>query len=133
MPLMILGFIGFILATLFWLCWAALWLVVALFWVAWPLTLLVLACIAWRVQSRLWPQEQRTRAAKPERARPSFRQSGNAAFDEYREETLRRLDEEHETFRAFLERLRKAKDKEAFDRFVAERRGRTDGPQGAPA
>ena len=31
--------------------------------------------------------------------------SGNVAFDEYREETLRRLDEEQQEFRDFLDRL----------------------------
>lgn len=49
--------------------------------------------------------------------------SGNAAFDEYREQTLRRLEEEQKEFRGFLERLRQAKDKAEFDQFMAERRG----------
>ena len=34
--------------------------------------------------------------------------SGNVAFDEYREETLRKLDEEQREFRDFLDRLRAA-------------------------
>src|SRR6516165_3939012 len=38
--------------------------------------------------------------------------SGNRAFDDYRQETLRRLEEEQRDFIAFLERLRLAKDKE---------------------
>ena len=50
--------------------------------------------------------------------------SGNHAFDEYRNETLRRLDEEQQEFRSFLERLRFAKDKTEFDQFMAERRDR---------
>jgi hypothetical protein len=52
----------------------------------------------------------------------SFRSTGNRAFDEYREETLRRLEEEANEFQAFLKRLRHAKDKAEFDQFMAERR-----------
>ena len=48
--------------------------------------------------------------------------SGNVAFDEYREETLRRLEEEQRDFKEFLDRLRHAKDKAEFDQFMAERR-----------
>jgi hypothetical protein len=40
--------------------------------------------------------------------------SGNRAFDEYRTETLRRLEEEQVEFKNFLDRLRHAKDKEEF-------------------
>ena len=53
------------------------------------------------------------------RAGPS---SGNQAFDEYRAETLRRLEEEQGEFAGFLDRLRFAKDKAEFDQFMAERR-----------
>jgi signal transduction histidine kinase len=64
--------------------------------------------------------------------RGSFASSGNAAFDEYREETLRRLEEEQREFREFLERLRKAKDKSEFDQFMADRRNQpTTGTQDA--
>ena len=44
------------------------------------------------------------------RSAGGFRPSGNHAFDEYREETLRRLEEEAQEFRSFLERLRHAKE-----------------------
>jgi hypothetical protein len=57
---------------------------------------------------------------------PSPRPSGNRAFDEYRQETLRRLEEEQREFQEFLVRLRMAKDKAEFDQFMAERRTRTD-------
>src|ERR1700721_2625494 len=50
--------------------------------------------------------------------------SGNRAFDEYRMETLRRLEEEQTEFKEFLERLRHAKDKEEFDQFMAPHRTR---------
>jgi hypothetical protein len=52
------------------------------------------------------------------------RASGNRAFDDYRAETLRRLEDEQREFRDFLERLRQAKDKAEFDQFMAERRNR---------
>lgn len=55
--------------------------------------------------------------------------SGNRAFDDYRAETLRRLEEEQREFRDFLARLRFAKDKTEFDAFMAERRNRTE-PRG---
>jgi hypothetical protein len=55
--------------------------------------------------------------------------SGNWAFDEYRAETLRRLEEEQREFKTFLDRLRHAKDKAEFDQFMAERRRGTQGPE----
>ena len=54
--------------------------------------------------------------------------TGNRAFDEYRAETLRRLEEEQREFMEFLDRLRHAKDKAEFDEFMAERRRRSEGP-----
>jgi uncharacterized protein DUF2852 len=50
--------------------------------------------------------------------------SGNRAFDDYREETLKRLEEEQREFKDFLARLRFARDRAEFDQFMAERRGR---------
>ena len=57
--------------------------------------------------------------------------SGNRAFDEYRAETLRRLEEEQREFKEFLDRLRHAKDKAEFDQFIAERghRPQSEAPQ----
>jgi hypothetical protein len=52
--------------------------------------------------------------------------SGNRAFDEYRADTLRRLEDEQREFMEFLDRLRHAKDKGEFDQFMAERRGYRD-------
>ena len=57
--------------------------------------------------------------------------SGNRAFDDYRADTLRRLEEEQREFREFLARLRLAKDKTEFDQFMAERRNRPT-PEGQP-
>jgi len=54
--------------------------------------------------------------------------SGNRAFDDYREETLRRLEDEQREFKEFLERLRFAKDRQEFDQFMTDRRNHpTDG------
>ena len=58
--------------------------------------------------------------------------SGNAAFDEYRTETLRRLEEEQKEFVEYLERLRRAKDKAEFDQFMADRRRPTIVPDTQP-
>jgi hypothetical protein len=60
------------------------------------------------------------------------RPSGNAAFDDYRASTLRRLEEEQAEFATFLERLRFAKDKSEFDQFMNERRGRPPAPPPEP-
>jgi hypothetical protein len=60
--------------------------------------------------------------------------SGNRAFDDYRAETLRRLEDEQREFKEFLERLRFAKDRSEFDQFMNERRNRPSGeaPQSPP-
>ncbi len=58
--------------------------------------------------------------------------SGNRAFDEYRAETLRRLEEEQKEFAEFLDRLRFAKDKAEFDQFMTERRQRPPSPPEPP-
>ena len=50
--------------------------------------------------------------------------TGNVAFDEYRENTLKRLEDERQDFAQFLERLRRAKDQEEFDRFMSEQTDR---------
>ena len=59
----------------------------------------------------------------------ALRPTGNTAFDSYKADTLRRLEEEQGKFEAFLERLREAKDKAEFDQFIDERarKARDDG------
>jgi hypothetical protein len=49
---------------------------------------------------------------------------GSQAFNEYRAEMLRRLEQEEREFREFLKRARMAKDKTEFDEFMAERQAR---------
>jgi hypothetical protein len=87
--------------------------------------------------SRMQDKVERVRA-KMDRARSSNwwggaqASSGNRAFDDYRTETLKRLEEEQREFREFLDRLRFAKDKTEFDQFMSERRNRAPdagGPQ----
>jgi hypothetical protein len=58
--------------------------------------------------------------------------SGNSAFDAYKSETLRRLEDEQQAFNAFLQRLREAKDKSEFDTFM-EDRARTNKAEPADA
>ena len=58
--------------------------------------------------------------------------SGNHAFDEYRTETLRRLEDEQRDFFEFLNRLRHAKDKAEFDQFMNDRGRRPEGPTPQP-
>ncbi|MGR3513730.1 MAG: DUF2852 domain-containing protein [Paracoccaceae bacterium] len=53
--------------------------------------------------------------------------SGNASFDAYRNELLDRLEQEQNSFEGFLDRLRDAKDKSEFDRFLQDREKRIEG------
>ncbi len=50
-----------------------------------------------------------------------FGSTGNVAFDNYRDETLKRLEEEQANFGKFMEQLRAAKDKAEFDQFMDSR------------
>lgn len=49
------------------------------------------------------------------------RSSGNASFDAYRTDTLKRLEDEQENFSDFLDRLREARDQREFDGFMDSR------------
>lgn len=58
--------------------------------------------------------------------------TGNSAFDDWRDEELKRLDEERRKldearseFEAHIRELRRARDREEFERFMAERRKNT--------
>lgn len=111
-------------------------LMVVSFIVFWPIGLALLFYLIWSgrmgCKSRDWKNkaEHRKKAEKMwNRARTTFRSTGNAAFDEYREETLRRLEDEAEEFRSFLERLRAARDKVEFDQFMEERKSNGDKPK----
>jgi uncharacterized protein DUF2852 len=97
----------------------------------WPLGLVTLAFLVGSGRMTLPGSMARWYRADPMRTvgtwwQPSARQSGNRAFDEYRQDTLRRLEDEQREFQEFLTRLRMAKDKAEFDQFMAERRTRSD-------
>jgi hypothetical protein len=107
----------------------------------WPVGLAILAFLIWSGRMRCWKrfdmeQMRRVRGRwhgpwQGPGAGPRWRRSdssGNSAFDEYRAETLRRLEEEEREFHEFLDRLRQAKDKAEFDQFMASRRGAHGGP-----
>lgn len=111
--------------------------------VAWPIGLAVLAYMLWsgrmgcgrhggltRWQARMAEKFERRGGgwSGPQRAWSAGGSTGNRAFDEYREATLRRLEEESREFRDFLERLRMAKDRSEFDQFMADRKGRDVDP-----
>jgi uncharacterized protein DUF2852 len=118
----------------------ALMVVGFIFW--WPLGLATLFFILWSKGVIGWSQGGPHWQHKMERMRSKMEQfgggwggppsSGNHAFDEYRTETLRRLEEEQREFREFLERLRFARDKTEFDQFMAERRARPSSPPPSP-
>ena len=108
--------------------WIALMILGFIVW--WPLGLATLAFLIWsrrmgcgNFRGFNWSQSGRYHGT------PWQPSSGNRAFDEYRTETLRRLEDEQREFREFLERLRMAKDKAEFDQFMADRRNR---PADAP-
>lgn len=94
----------------------------------WPIGLALLAYLIWSKRMFNGSCSHRRHA----RHHAAFRSSGNTAFDAYKADTLRRLEEEQEAFEAFLQRLRDAKDKAEFDQFMEDRaraqRAETDSP-----
>ncbi|MDJ0931387.1 DUF2852 domain-containing protein [Breoghania sp.] len=110
--------------------------------VFWPLVLAVLAYLFWsgrmgchargsdrferkmqRMQEKMARMRERMRAHMYGGDRwETSPSSGNAAFDEYKAETLKRLEEEQDAFHDFLERLHMSKDWAEFDQFMNELR-----------
>jgi hypothetical protein len=108
-------------------------LLVLSFVVFWPVGLALLAFLIWSGRMGCWKHAGHGRwhdrmHSAPGRWYRMQHSSGNRAFDEYREETLRRLEEEQRQFKEFLDRLRHAKDKAEFDQFMAERAGQQPAP-----
>ncbi len=124
--------------------WSALELAVMIggFIVFWPIGLAALALKL--VRGEMWPGAAQSDSpwtaykawrdqpgAKPFTAPTAWKHagsSGNEAFDAYKREQLerleaerRRLEDEQRAFGEYLARLRKAKDQDEFDRFMAER------------
>lgn len=110
--------------------WIAL--LVLSFVVFWPVGLALLAFLVMSGRlgsgySRQWSCAARRRYSRRRASSQRYHTaSGNAAFDEYREQTLERLEEEEREFQEFLRKLRMAKDRTEFDRFMATRRAKLE-------
>jgi len=115
---------------------ATIALMVLGFVVFWPLGLAMLAYILWgdRFHDMARDAREQWKASPMKDAVNRMGQgsyqmrTGNVAFDDYRERELKRLEEERaklDTMRAefddFLRELRRARDQEEFDRFMANR------------
>ena len=90
----------------------------------WPLALALLAYMIWGRKMFSRSCGHRRHANEHSWGRHAMRAgqpTGNRAFDDYKAEALRRLEEEQEAFEAFLQRLRTSKDKSEFDSFMDER------------
>ena len=120
--------------------WSPLTIVLMLlgFVVFWPLGLAVLAYILWGQRfsgsgdrAERWINRQKQwagRCGSHHGFAGHSSSSGNAAFDAYREEQLKRLDEERrklddevEAFHEHMRNLRMARDREEFDRYMRDR------------
>ncbi len=110
---------------MWWTDWPTPWILVA------PLMMLAcLACMFFMMRCMRGPHRSNPAEAGPggvdlARTGPHVAArfpQGQSAFEEYRAETLRRLDREQDQFHDFLGRLRTAKDKTELDQFMAERR-----------
>jgi hypothetical protein len=106
----------------------------------WPLGLAMLAYILWgemfggsseKAQDFVSKSKSWCRGQSGRHNYSAWRQSsGNAAFDDYRTEQMKRLDEERKRldeeineFQEYMRTLRMARDREEFDRFMRERNG----------
>lgn len=92
----------------------------------WPAGLAVLFYLVWSGKMQTWKKEHGFGCSSS-----SFRRhgsTGNSAFDAYRDETLKRMEEERKAFGEFMEKLRRAKDQQEFDQFMAERRAAPSQP-----
>src|SRR5690606_41940974 len=85
---------------------------------AWPVGLAIPGYMIW--SKRMFGNSTRRHAGAGRFNRVET--TGNAAFDAYRDETLKRLEDEHSAFLDFLQKLREARDKAEFDQFMEERR-----------
>jgi hypothetical protein len=127
-----------------WSAWEII-AIVAGFIVFWPLGLLALFVKLWN--GELWPGAaagdmpwkptgQGWNWQAPSWTPSASRSSGNAAFEDYKKRELERLEaerrklmDEQKAFAEFVERVRRAKDQEEFDRFMAERNAPKDEAQ----
>ncbi len=110
-----------------------------MFW--WPLGLAILAYLFWSGKMRCWQSDNPDHSQRHGFwtfmqnkghgccGRRRSASSGNTAFDEYRDATLRRLEEDQREFVEFLDRLRRARDRAEFDQFMAEQDRRRANPE----
>ncbi|PCH98043.1 MAG: hypothetical protein COB84_03050 [Rhodobacteraceae bacterium] len=80
----------------------------------WPLGLAILFFM-------IWSNRMSRHFFGCSKSRTSHRSTGNSAFDAYKADTLKRLEDEQGAFQGFLKRLRDAKDKTEFDDFMTDR------------
>jgi Protein of unknown function (DUF2852) len=131
--------------------WTALNIVLMIigFAVFWPLGLAMLAWIIWGDEIGAKAEEMKGHFRSFRERAPRFHstenfgfqgRTGNAAFDDYRAQELKRLEEERRKleamradFEKFLGELRRVKDQEEFEGFMREFRNRTNGGNQASA
>lgn len=99
--------------------WAWLAAMVTGFIIFFPLGLAILAWLIW--EKKMFGKCSSNASKRFDFGRMTARSSGNMAFDNYRAETLKRLEQEQEAFESFMTRLREARDKQEFDRFMEDR------------
>jgi len=89
---------------------------------AWPLGLAILAYILWggRVDDLFEKAVNSIKSA----TRKTPASSGNAAFDAYKEATLRDLEQQQDEFAEYVEQLRQARDREEFEHFMKSRKNK---------
>ena len=102
---------------------------VAGFIVFWPVGLALLAYMIWSKRMFRGSCGRHGHSHRHPGHGMRYQGSGNSAFDAYRADTLRRLEEEQAAFEAFLKRLRDAKDKSEFDAFLEDRAARARSEQ----
>jgi hypothetical protein len=118
--------------------WAWIATMVLGFILFWPVGLALLAYMIWGKQmfSRSCGARRHDRHHDHHWGRHAYRAgtaTGNTAFDTYKAEALRRLEDEQEAFEAFLQRLRNSKDKSEFDAFMEDRARATAAQDAAEA
>ena len=85
----------------------------------WPVGLALLFYMIW--SKRMFSKSCSRRSSWSRHGMSAMSSTGNSAFDSYKADTLRRLEQEQQDFESFLERLRDAKDKAEFDQFMDDR------------
>ena len=119
---------------------ATIALMVVGFMVFWPLGLAMLAYILWgdRLEDFKgdWSRTRESFFGSCRKGAHMHARTGNVAFDDWREKELerlaeerRKLDEMREEFDDYARELRRAKDQQEFDRFMAERSKSTPAPR----